>query len=63
MLANATLTAHEQPGLPFIVDCNAAAQGLGAVSHQLDKQGKPSRVVVRYVYGRGRQLIFMLNGY
>ena len=39
-LVNTTLVAHPQPGLPFIIDCDAAAQGLGAVLRQHDNGGR-----------------------
>ena len=32
--------AHPQPGQLFLVDCDAAATGLGAVLQQQDKQGR-----------------------
>ena len=34
----ATEMAHPKPGEPFIIDCDAAAEGLGAVLQQLDEQ-------------------------
>lgn len=30
--------AHQQPGLPFIIDCGAAAAGLGVMLQQQEKQ-------------------------
>ena len=39
-LINATAMTHPQPGLPFIIDCDAAVQGLGAVLQQRDSEGR-----------------------
>ena len=35
-LVSPTLMLHPKPGLPFIIDCDAAAEGLGAVLQQLE---------------------------
>lgn len=39
-LVDATEMAHPRPGSPFIIDCDAAAEGLGAVLQQRDEHNR-----------------------